>query len=360
VSEFVVKQILIFVCACGCFLLNFSAYAANANEAPKEALKNEAPTVRHVDVLSSGNHLEIEITTSAPITPRAQVISRPDRLIVDFPGARPDASLRNIAVNRGEVKDVRVGLFSQNPPTTRVVFDMKAAPQYRIFPSGKTIIVKLGEPGPESASANNASPAASSQTASLGAIGTVTGGTVALLATPKPAAVAATAPNVRVQFQNGKLSIWADKATLANVLYEVRRCTGAEVTVPPAASQEPIVADVPALPPREAIAALLDGSNFDFILMGSDKDPQSLHSIVLTPRGGGSGADETFYPAVQSPADANANNANADADVNAQPEIHPDAQAPPPDVQTTPEPQPDMVPQQQPENSAQPPQNDQQ
>lgn len=331
-----VKRILIFASVCGCLLLlHFSAYA------------KEVPTVRHVDVLSSGSHLEIEITTSEPLTPHTQVITGPDRLIVDFPGALPDAKLHNLSVNRGEVKGVRIGLFTQNPPTTRVVFDLKNAPQYQIFPSGKTLIVKLGASLPadvpsdarSTSRLNGGSPAVLKQVSAKG-IGMVTGGTVTPLAVAASISVPAVAPDVRVEFRDGKLSIWADKATLASVLYEIQRHTGAEVSIPPSASQEKIVADIPPSPAREAIAALLDGSNFDFILVGSDKNSQALHSIILTTRGQDSASDQAFFPAVQSPPES-----------NPQPDGRTDLQdTPPSDVQSTPDPQPDMVPQPQPEN----------
>jgi len=328
-----VKRLLIFAAVCGCLvLLPFSAYAAK-----------DVPIIRHVDVLSGGSHLEIEITTSEPLTPQTQVITGPYRLIVDFPGALPDARLHNIAVNRGEVKGVRVGLFTRNPPTTRLVFDLKSAPQYQIFPSGRTLILKLGAaPGANVASdarVNSAPPAVLKQVSAKG-IGMVTGGTVTPLPTVASVSAPSAAPDVRVDFREGKLSIWADKATLASVLYEIQRRTGAEVSIPPSASQEKIVADIPPSPAREAIAALLDGSNFDFILIGSDKDSQALHSIILTARGQDSASDQAFFPAVQSVPDS-----------NAQPNVQPDVQdTPPPDVQSTPEPQPDMVPQPQPEN----------
>jgi AMIN domain-containing protein len=327
-----VKRLLIFAVACGCLALpHFSAYA------------KDVPIVRHVDVLSSGSHLEIEITTSEPLTPQTQVITGPDRLIVDFPGALPDARLHNVAVNRGDVKGVRVGLFTRNPPTTRLVFDMKSAPQYQIFPSGRTLIVKLGASLPadvaRDARSNGGAPAVLKQVSARG-IGMVTGGTVTPLPTVASVSAPSAAPNVRVDFRDGKLSIWADKATLASVLYEIQRRTGAEISIPPSASQEKIVADIPPSPAREAIAALLDGSNFDFIITGSDKDPQALHSIILTTRGQDSAADQAFFPATQSPPEAN-------PEPNSQPDVQSDL---PSDVQSTPEPQPDMVPQAQPEN----------
>ena len=337
------KRISTFTLACVFSLFSAASFAA------------EVPTVRHVDVLSSGNHLEIEITTSAPVKPQTLVVTGPDRLIVDFPGAMPDAKLRNLTVNRGEVKSVRVGLFSQNPPTTRIVLDLKSAPQYQLFPSGKTVIVKLGESGPSDVPVASASQPAASQPqlkqVSLSGIGTVTGGFVTPLApTPAQASTPVAAPpsDVRVEYKNGKLSIWADKATLASVLYEIQKKTGADISIPPSASQEKIVADIAPIAPRDAIASLLDGSNFDFILLGSEQNPQALRSVVITQRGQGVASNDAFYPAVQSaPAPDSSNDPPPDTSQS--------------DIQTTPEPQPDMVPQAPPpDNSVPPPQNDQQ
>ena len=332
------KRAPIFACLCGSLLLS-----------PAISFAKEIPTVRHVDVLSSGNHLEIEITTSEPIKPQTLVVTGPDRLIVDFPGAMPDAKLRNLTVNRGEVKAVRVGLFAQNPPTTRVVLDLKSAPQYQLFPSGRTVIVKLGESGPSDIPAVSASQPQLKQV-SLTGIGTVTNGFVTPLAIASASAstsVAALPSDVRVEFKNGKLSIWADKATLASVLYEIQKKTGADISIPPSASQEKIVADIAPAPANEALAQLLDGSNFDFILMGSERNPNELRSVVITQRASGA-SNEAFYPAVQSPPDTDSSSQPATQD------------NPPSDVQSTPDPQPDMVPQMPPDNSAQPPQNDQQ
>ena len=74
---------------------------------------------------------------------RSQVTTGPDRLVLDFPNALPGSDLHNQTINRGGVNGIRVGLFSQNPPVTRVVIDLKSAQQYRIYPSGKTVLVKL-------------------------------------------------------------------------------------------------------------------------------------------------------------------------------------------------------------------------
>src|SRR5207245_10786489 len=91
--------------------------------------------------------------------------------------------------------------------------------------------------------------------------------------------------NVEVEFRNGELTISADKATLAEVLYEVHRQTGADIPIPSGAEREQVVGSFGPAPAREVMASLLNGSRFNFILVASDQDPSQLRSVVLTPRG---------------------------------------------------------------------------
>ena len=109
-------------------------------------------TVRRITVSGDDHDLAVEITATRSITPRTQTVTDPDRLIVDFPEALPDAGLKKIQINRGKLKDVRVGLLSANPPTTRVVLDLMAPTEYRLSPLANTVVVKLGkEPEPTAA-----------------------------------------------------------------------------------------------------------------------------------------------------------------------------------------------------------------
>src|SRR5271155_4556416 len=105
------------------------------------------PSIRRVQVLRGGGQVEIEIEASERILPHINVLTGPDRLVVDFVNALPGAQLRNLAVNRGEVKSLRVGLFSSDPPVTRVVLDLNGPQHYQVFPSGRTVIVKVGGSG---------------------------------------------------------------------------------------------------------------------------------------------------------------------------------------------------------------------
>src|SRR4029077_11789065 len=126
-----------FVC-----VLMIAGAASPAGAVPSPAAKALA-TVQSVKVTSTASGVNVEIATSQPAPLRSQVITDPDRLILDFPNAQPASDLRTRLLNQGEIKGYRVARFSENPPTTRVVIDLKSPQHYQIFPDGTTIIVKL-------------------------------------------------------------------------------------------------------------------------------------------------------------------------------------------------------------------------
>ncbi len=96
--------------------------------------------------------------------------------------------------------------------------------------------------------------------------------------------VPAVAP--RVHFSGGELTIVAHNSTLSDVLKEVREQTGAEFDIPPNANER-VVADLGPGPARSVLADLLNGTHFNYVMVGSTTDPTAIQSIILTPRSGG-------------------------------------------------------------------------
>ncbi len=250
--------------------------------------------VQHVVVRGSGDAMEVEIQTSgAPVAPDTQALTRPDRIVVDFPGALPAADLRALKVNRGALKGIRAGLFFDNPPITRVVLDLAEPQSYQISSTQNAVVIKLGSVGAGvNAPAASVTPVPKLQDASL-AVGTKVASarvSPAVSKTPLPAAVIAAVidappqPTVSVTFENGRLRIRAEKATLAQVLFEVQRQTQAEIAIPAGAEQEQVVADLGPAPAREVLAALLNGSAYNFIFVGTEL---TLERVILTRRDSG-------------------------------------------------------------------------
>jgi hypothetical protein len=376
--------------------------ASTAKVAHVEQVVVHAPT-------TADAALTVEIQTSgARVAPDTQVITGPDRIVVDFPGALPAAALHALTVNQGALKAIRTGLFFNDPPITRVVLDLAEPQSYQISTTGNGIVIKLnsakvnqaklnpakpdsatlnpvksssvkadsnkpnpvkaspvklnsvksnpanaaklnsatlsldmGGPGitierypvapgarttvstpapaaelgatfsltpkpanavpanavPTNAVPTNAVPTNASPTSALPVVAANAGGSVAAanappvvsaaIATPAPLLQpiadeqAPPQPAVSVTFANGMLSIHAVKATLAQVLFEVQRQTQADIAIPAGAEQEEVIADLGPASARDVLGALLNGSTYNFIFVGSEA---RLERVILTQR----------------------------------------------------------------------------
>jgi len=234
--------------------------------------------VRHVKVLDSKDAVEIEVEASDRIVPQTRVLTGPDRLVVDFPNAVPGNQLRSQSVNRGAVKDVRVGLFQAKPPITRMVLDLKTAQSYQVFPYGRTVIIKVtGSVGNASAGLDGA----------LHEQAVRSGLVTANYTTGSEPTDPPSKPALEVSFQDGLLTINANKATLSDVLLAVQQRTGADVSIAAGAEQEKVVASLGPGPAPEVLAQLLNGSKFNFLILSAENDPRQLDRVILSPRSEG-------------------------------------------------------------------------
>lgn len=270
----------------------------------QKAAPTSAPPIARVQrvvVRGTGDAMEVEIQTSgAPVAPNTQAITGPDRIVVDFPGALPDAELRALKVNRGPLKGVRSGLFFSNPPITRVVLDITGPQAYQISTINNAVVVKLGSGKPVSDKQSSvatstetphatAAPGARLQTAALAttqvaAVPRISNAVSETTANLQPAAsepAPPPKPAVTVTFENGLLRIRTDRATLAQVLFEVQRQTQAEIAIPAGAEQEEVFADLGPAPARDVLGSLLNGSPYNFIFVGTE---MRLEQVLLSRR----------------------------------------------------------------------------
>lgn len=88
-----------------------------------------------------------------------------------------------------------------------------------------------------------------------------------------------------VSYDDGLLTIVAPNSTLGDILRSVKKHTSAEIEVPPTASERVVTRLGPA-PAREVMAELLNGSRFNYILLGSPQDTNSLTRVVLVAKTG--------------------------------------------------------------------------
>ena len=90
----------------------------------------------------------------------------------------------------------------------------------------------------------------------------------------------------KVSFRDGMLTIVAENSTLGDVLRAVRSQTGAAVEVP-ANATERVVSNLGPGPARDVLAALINGSHFNYVMLGSPTNPALVERIILTSKSGG-------------------------------------------------------------------------
>jgi hypothetical protein len=100
---------------------------------------------------------------------------------------------------------------------------------------------------------------------------------------PTPEQMPASPPTVT--FDNGQLTIVAQNSTLGDILRAVRAKTGASVEVPGNATER-VVAKIGPGPAREVLASLLNGSHFNYVMLGSPTKADMVDRIILTSKSG--------------------------------------------------------------------------
>ncbi|MGO9402621.1 MAG: hypothetical protein ACLPVW_04020 [Terriglobales bacterium] len=98
----------------------------------------------------------------------------------------------------------------------------------------------------------------------------------------------------KVTYQGGLLTISAENSTLGEILRDVRKLTGASIEIPPGSGTgERVVAHLGPAAPRDVLAGLLNGSSFNYVILGSSSDPTAVSSVILTPTPSAAGETQT-------------------------------------------------------------------
>jgi hypothetical protein len=102
----------------------------------------------------------------------------------------------------------------------------------------------------------------------------------------------------KVTYEGGQLSIVAHNCTLADVLHAVKKQLGADLDVPPNATER-VVADLGPGTPRQVITDLLNGTHFNYVIVGSASDPTAVQSLALIPKTGGTETASAATPSAR-------------------------------------------------------------
>ncbi|MGC2197112.1 MAG: hypothetical protein WA628_20715, partial [Terriglobales bacterium] len=84
-----------------------------------------------------------------------------------------------------------------------------------------------------------------------------------------------------VSYVDGKLTVVAKNSTLGDVLRAIAAKTGASIDVPEAANER-VVSQLGPAPARDVMTALLNGSHYNYVMVGTETNPNSVAHVILT------------------------------------------------------------------------------
>lgn len=88
----------------------------------------------------------------------------------------------------------------------------------------------------------------------------------------------------RVSCQAGQLTIAADNSTLSSVLAGVRACLGVAIDMPNGSADERTYLQLGPGPTREVLDALLNSTDFNYVIQSSNSSQEKILTILLTAR----------------------------------------------------------------------------
>src|SRR5579864_7780080 len=121
-------------------------------------------------------------------------------------------------------------------------------------------------------------------------IACVTGDGVQVTAASTPGAATETLPLTPEQrpaaaplvtYIDGKLSVTAKNSTLGDILRAISAKTGASIDIPEGANER-VVSQLGPAPAREVMTALLNGTHFNYVMVGSESNPNAVAHVILT------------------------------------------------------------------------------
>jgi type IV pilus assembly protein PilQ len=88
--------------------------------------------LQKLEVAHSQDGLRVEFKAKGTLLPKVTTLDSPARIVVDFPNTVMATAQSRISVGQDGVKDVRVGMDGQVPPTTRVVVDLSDSRRHEL------------------------------------------------------------------------------------------------------------------------------------------------------------------------------------------------------------------------------------
>jgi len=134
-------------------------------DAPR--LSAQPVQVRGISVVRGQDGTNVEIRASGLLSPKFLTLKSPDRIVIDLPNAVPQWNVRNIPVHATDLNVVRMARYQADPPTTRVVLDLKAPQGFQLASVNDKLIIKLHPLSASESHATDGAPPTSPDSRSL-------------------------------------------------------------------------------------------------------------------------------------------------------------------------------------------------
>jgi N-acetylmuramoyl-L-alanine amidase len=99
--------------------------------------------IRSIVTQASGDLLQVRVDATGPMRVETNVLSKPDRMVVDFLHAALRTQERVIPLNSAGVTRIRTAQFQVKPYISRMVFDLAQPVEVRVITSGTSYLVTL-------------------------------------------------------------------------------------------------------------------------------------------------------------------------------------------------------------------------
>lgn len=140
---------------------------------------------------------------------------------------------------------------------------------------------------------------------------------------PPPTLAQSSPTPPQVTYNSGQLTIVAQNATLSQVLRAVQSQTGTSVEMPASASNERVVGQLGPGQPRDVLNSLLNGSKFNYIILGVTGDPGAVQKVILTTAKPASTVNTAQNTPVQQPEEPDENYGEPEPEPGPQPPVAP-------------------------------------
>jgi N-acetylmuramoyl-L-alanine amidase len=121
----------------------FAALGAWTKYEEAERTLHVSSQITALAVQRMGDGLQVRVDATGPVQVETNVLSDPDRLVVDFFNAALRTQEREVVVNGGGVARVRSAQFQIKPYVSRLVFDLTEPVDVRVTASATTYLVTL-------------------------------------------------------------------------------------------------------------------------------------------------------------------------------------------------------------------------